>query len=109
MSFRTRYSSKLAPVLMGMVCFAVISLADLVNPVAHADEWQEYDPQSAVGAVDIPLFVILAYSAVWLVTLAFVVATWRRQARVHAQMNELQQRLSDLKLQSDATSGDLTK
>ena len=39
--------------------------------------------------VSAPLFVVLAYSAIWLAVLAFVVSIWRRQRRVEQELQTL--------------------
>jgi len=39
--------------------------------------------------VSAPLFVVLAYSAIWLAVLAFVVSVWVRQRRVEQELAQL--------------------
>jgi CcmD family protein len=55
----------------------------------------DYQPYVAPQAeiLSTPLFVLIAYSAIWIVLLIFVGSVWRRQRRVEAELELLRQRL----------------
>jgi CcmD family protein len=60
---------------------------------AAGGDYQPYSPGDAAEQVSAPLFVVLAYSAIWIVLLLFVVSLWRRQRRVETEMEQLRQQL----------------
>ncbi len=68
-------------------------LLSLAAPVAGGD-YKPYVPP--VGGVEsiAPLFVIIAYSAIWLVLMGYLVSLWGRQRRVEEELGALQRRLS---------------
>lgn len=79
--------------LAALFCSCV---ALLVAALARADDSQGYQPYVATSSADqvsAPLFVVLAYSAIWLVLLLFVLSVWRRQQRVAAEMEQLKKKL----------------
>lgn len=51
-------------------------------------EFQPWDP-SKKEQVSAPLFVVIAYSGIWLAVLAFVISVWMRQRRVEQELAEL--------------------
>jgi CcmD family protein len=59
---------------------------------APASDYQPYVPPEG-GEVPAPLFVVLAYSAIWLVLLVFVASVWLRQRHVELELKELQRQL----------------
>jgi CcmD family protein len=79
--------------LAALFCFCV---ALPVAALVWADDPRGYQPYVATSATDpisAPLFVVLAYSAIWLVLLLFVLSVWRRQQRVEAEMEQLKKKL----------------
>lgn len=73
----------------------VAALLALVDTAAVlADDYADYDPATAVPEVSAPLFVVLAYSAIWLCVVGYAVMIWRRQRRIDEQLAELRQRLA---------------
>jgi len=68
----------------------------IVSPAA-AQDFQPYTGSStdAAAQVSAPLFVVLAYSAIWLVLLFFVASIWRRQRRVEAELARVSERLGE--------------
>ncbi|MBK8481370.1 MAG: hypothetical protein IPL40_09385 [Proteobacteria bacterium] len=71
---------------------ALLTLIDAA--AAFAEDYADYDPATAVPEVSAPLFVVLAYSAIWLCVVGFCVMIWRRQRRIELQLAELQQSLA---------------
>ena len=70
----------------------VIALAARAAAAAPAD-YQPYVPPAA-SEVSAPLYVVIAYSAIWLVLLLFVISVWRRQRRVEEEIAGLRQLLA---------------
>ncbi len=69
-------------------------LAPAVALAQKAGEaYQPYAAGSQPAKVSAPLFVVLAYSAIWLVLLLFVASIWSRQRRVQREVARLQRRL----------------
>ena len=60
---------------------------------ATGDGFKPYVPPSEAGAISAPLFVLIAYAAIWVVLLVFLGSVWRRQRRVEEELRELQRRL----------------
>lgn len=72
----------------------VAGLAALAHSTAAAaDEYVDFDPTTAAPATSAPLFVVLAYGAIWLGVIGFVLLIWRRQRRIDQDLAALQQRL----------------
>ncbi len=55
---------------------------------APAGDYKPWTPPKK-EQVSAPLFVVLAYSAIWLTMLAFVLSVWARQRRVERELAEL--------------------
>lgn len=55
--------------------------------------YRPYVPQAAGADWTVPLFVIFAYSAIWLVVLIFVWSIWQRQRRLEQTLHILHSRL----------------
>jgi CcmD family protein len=68
----------------------------LAPALARADDYVDFDPTKATKAVSAPLFVIIAYSAIWLVVLLFAVALFRRQRAIADELAQAQARLDEL-------------
>jgi CcmD family protein len=75
---------------MMMKLLLVLSL--LLPPALAAADYQPYTPPES-GEVPAPLYVVLAYSAIWLVLLVFVASVWLRQRRVELELKGLQRQL----------------
>jgi hypothetical protein len=60
-------------------------------PVAGGD-YKPYVPPAA-SETSTPLFVIIAYSAIWLILMFFLVSIWMRQRRVDDELRTLRRRL----------------
>lgn len=74
---------------------AAAGLAALAHSTAAAaDEYVDFDPTTAAPATSAPLFVVLAYGAIWLGVIGFVLLIWRRQRRIDQELAALQQRLA---------------
>ena len=78
-----------------ILCAMLTLTATLLEPVAWADpgDYQPYSAAASGGQVSAPLFVVLAYSAIWLVLLGFVATVWLRQRRLEAELPELRRTL----------------
>jgi len=61
--------------------------------MATAADYQPYSPTASAAEVSAPLFVVLAYSLIWLVLLGFVVSVWWRQRRVAQELVQLRRQL----------------
>lgn len=59
---------------------------------AAAGDYEPYTPP-AQGQVSAPLFVLLAYSAIWVLLLLFVLSVWQRQRRVEDEVARLRRQL----------------
>lgn len=64
------------------------------TPPPAADGFKPWKPP-ATEQVSAPLFVVIAYSAIWLVVLVFVVSVWTRQRRVEQELQRLRAQLED--------------
>jgi len=63
---------------------------------ATGDGFKPYvPPSSEAGAISAPLFVLIAYAAIWVVLLVFLGSVWRRQRRVEEELRELRRRLGE--------------
>jgi CcmD family protein len=60
---------------------------------APVGDYQPYTPPAGSGQISAPLFVVIAYSCIWLVLLLFVVAVWRKQRKVEEEIDDLRGRL----------------
>ncbi len=61
---------------------------------AAEGDYQPYQPGASGEAVSAPLFVVIAYSAIWLVLVGFVVMVWRRQREVQRELERLAHELA---------------
>ena len=64
--------------------------------LAFADEYVDFDPSKAQKSVSAPLYVVIAYSAIWLVVLIFAVMLYRRQQAIREELAQAQGRLDEL-------------
>jgi hypothetical protein len=63
---------------------------------ALADDYVDFDPSKQTPSVSAPLYVVLAYSAIWLAVIGFAVMIWRRQRTVDEEIVGARQRLEEL-------------
>lgn len=82
--------------LLLKLCTALVGLL-LPLSAAFAEEGAaSYEPyQAGQGAqgVSAPLYVLIAYSVIWLAVLLFVVSVWRRQQELQEEMRRLEEQL----------------
>ncbi len=78
-------------ILLGMPLIALIHLP--YSWAASSADYEPYIPPTN-PTESASLFVILAYSTIWLVLLFFVLTVWRRQKKVEAELRALHERLS---------------
>lgn len=71
---------------------ALLLLQPLLALAEPSADYKPYVPPEA-GAVSAPLFVLIAYAAIWLVLMIFLVSVWHRQRRVSEELRELRRRL----------------
>ena len=76
-----------------LAAIAILLLAALPGRAAEGD-YQPYQPGAGSAAVSAPLFVVIAYSAIWLVVIGFVVMVWRRQRDVQRELERLAKELA---------------
>jgi hypothetical protein len=76
--------------LLHMLPLLLVSSMALAD---QSDDFQPYRPEAATEQVSAPLHVVLAYSLIWVVLLAFVASVWRRQRRVEAEIAEMRRQL----------------
>lgn len=79
--------TRLASLLCTLALLLVPSLA------LAADDYQPYAPGAAGEQVSAPMFVVIAYSLIWLVLLGFVFSVWRRQRLAEADLDQLRRQL----------------
>ncbi len=60
---------------------------------AGTGDYQPYVPAAGAHEISAPLFVVLAYSAIWLVLLSFIISVWRRQRKVETDLDRLRRQL----------------
>jgi CcmD family protein len=77
----------------GSLCSSMLFLVLLARDAWAAEEYQAYVPPRASGGEGSQLFVVLAYSAIWFLLLAFVVSLWHRQRRIEQELDELRRQL----------------
>lgn len=77
---------------------SLLVLAALWAPAATAlaDDYVDFDPSKATPTINTPLFVILAYSAIWIAAVGFTVILWRRQRRISEELDDARRRLTEL-------------
>lgn len=80
---------KLSTFLLGLLVLATPWLA-------RADEFVNVDPSKVDKPTSAPLFVIISYSAIWLVVVFFAFLLWRRQSAVREELERAQARLDEL-------------
>ncbi len=73
----------------------------LAPALVHADDYVDFDPSKAQKTVSAPLFVIIAYSAIWLVVLLFAVMLLRHQRAIGDELAQAQARLDELEDDDD--------
>ncbi len=79
-----------------IITFVISLWVLLACSQAWAGPKSEYEPYVApdrAGDPNVSLFVLLAYSSIWLVVLLFVLSVWRRQRQVEAEMRAIQAEL----------------
>jgi|GEM_PF-4403639 CcmD family protein len=57
-------------------------------------EYEAFKPGMSQN-VNVPLFVVIAYSVIWIVLLGLLVALWRRQGRLNAELEQLEAQLKE--------------
>ena len=73
----------------------LLTLPLLLAPSAAlaAEDYVPYNAEAGAGQVSAPLFVIIAYSLIWIAVIGFVVSVWRRQRRLEHELDLLRQQL----------------
>ena len=78
--------------LFWLALLATVALS--AAAVAATGEYQDVRPdQGSTEATSASLHVTLAYGAIWVVAVLYLVFIWRRQARIAAEIAELRRRL----------------
>jgi CcmD family protein len=80
-------------VLVGTMLSVIATLWDHQAWAAPSGDYQPYQPPASTESVSAPLYVVLAYSAIWLVLLLFVASVWRRQRRVELEIEQMRHQL----------------
>ena len=74
----------------------LLTLFVLFPRLAHAAGGDDYQPyQPSAETISAPLFVVVAYSAIWLVILLFVLSVFLRQRRVSAELAQMRRQLEE--------------
>jgi CcmD family protein len=74
----------------------LLTLLLLVPALAHGAGGDDYQPyQPSTETVSAPLFVVLAYSAIWLAILVFVLSVFLRQRRVSTELDQVRRQLEE--------------
>ncbi len=64
--------------------------------LAAAQDYKPFTPGAEdTGQVSAPLFVVLAYSLIWVVLLLFVASVYRRQKLVEQELEDLRKELGE--------------
>lgn len=79
--------------LVGTVLSVIATLWGQLAWAAPEADYQPYQAPASAEGVSAPLYVVLAYSAIWLVLLLFVASVWRRQRRVEAEIEQMRHQL----------------
>lgn len=58
-----------------------------------AEDYVPYDAGAKADQVSAPLFVVIAYSLIWIALIGFVVSVWRRQRRLEHELDLLRRQL----------------
>ena len=58
-----------------------------------AEDYAPYNTGAAAEQVSAPLFVVIAYSVIWIALVGFVVSVWRRQRQLERELETLRQQL----------------
>jgi CcmD family protein len=58
-----------------------------------ADDYVPYNAGAGAEQVSAPLFVVIAYSVIWIALVGFVVSVWRRQRQLERELEILRQQL----------------
>ena len=66
------------------------SVASQVGSASTGADYQDVDPSQQEN-VSAPLHVLIAYGVVWLVLFGYVIALWRRQADLQAELQQTAQ------------------
>jgi len=75
----------------------LVALATFVLALARAaDDYVDVDPANIDKSVSAPLFVIIAYSAIWLVVVALTMMLWKRQAALREELRRAETALHEL-------------
>jgi CcmD family protein len=82
--------------LVGTVLSVVATLWGRLASAAPSGDYQPYQPSASAEGVSAPLYVVLAYSAIWLVLLLFVASVWRRQRQVELEIERMRHQLEKL-------------
>ncbi|MBW2734168.1 MAG: CcmD family protein [Deltaproteobacteria bacterium] len=68
--------------------------------LALADDYVDYNPAQASPSLSAPLFVIIAYSTIWIAVVGFTLMLWGRQRRINEELDDAQRRLAELEHES---------
>jgi CcmD family protein len=78
---------------VSLVVFTTVLVTEASRAwAAPGADWKPYVAEHS-DEVSAPLFVVLAYSAIWIVLLLFVLSVWRRQRELEAEIADLRQQL----------------
>lgn len=83
-------------ILVALPFALLLSMASRWAAAAPDGDFRPYTPAESTEPISAPLFVVIAYSAIWLLVLLFVVSVWLRQRRVEAELAQVRQRLEQL-------------
>lgn len=68
----------------------------LMTLLAAGQDYEPFTPGGGGAAqVSVPLYVLLAYSLIWLVLLVWVASVFMRQKKVEQELDELKQELAE--------------
>lgn len=73
------------------LCAALLLLD--TRTAAAAEVYEAYAGGDAAQQISAPLFVVLAYSAIWLAVLGYLVLLWRRAGQVREELHRMEGRL----------------
>lgn len=74
------------------------------SPSDRSTEFVAVDPRAG-GRYDGPTLVVVAYAAIWLIVMGFLVSMWRKQTALRARLDGLERAIDRAAAGSDPKAG----
>jgi CcmD family protein len=79
--------------ILGSVVSLLLWAGQAAAESGPGGDYEQYVPKADKETLA-PLFVVISYSVIWLLLLAFALSLWLRQGRIDRQMKQLQHQLN---------------